>query len=119
MSPWIKTLCRLLVALMIWTPYQFATAGIIGTDQVVVSTAQADRDAVVSFLTRSDVQRQLQSMGIDPSTAGERVAALSDQEVRTLAGRINSLPAGGLSDAWAAVLIIVAIGAAVWWFWRR
>ncbi len=119
MSPWIKTLCRLLVALMIWTPYQIATAGIIGTDQVVVSTAQADRDAVVSFLTRSDVQRQLQSMGIDPSTAGDRVAALSDQEVRTLAGKINSLPAGGLSDAWAAVLIIAAIAAVVWWFWRR
>jgi hypothetical protein len=119
MNPWIKTICRLLVALMIWTPYQFATAGIIGTDQVVVSTAQADRDAVVTFLTRSDVQNQLQSMGIDPKTAGDRVAALSDQEVRTLAGRINSLPAGGLSDAWAAVLIVVAIGAAVWWFWRR
>lgn len=119
MSPWIKTLCRVLIALMIWTPYQIATAGIIGTDQVVVSTAQADRDAVVSFLTRSDVQRQMQGMGIDPKTAQDRVAALSDQEVRTLAGRINSLPAGAMNDAWTAVVILVLIGAAVWWFWRR
>ena len=119
MSPWIKTICRLLIALMIWTPYQIATAGVIGTDQVVASTAQADRNAVVSFLTRSDVQSQLQSLGVDPKTAQERVAAMSDQEVRTLAGKIESLPAGGLSDAWAAALIIVAIAAAVWWFWRR
>ena len=32
---WARTICRLLVALMIWTPYHFATAGMIGTDQVV------------------------------------------------------------------------------------
>ena len=118
-NAWTRTICRLLVALTIWMPYQIATAGMIGTDQAVATTAQMDRTTVVNFLTRADVSGQLQSMGIDPSSAGERVAALSDQEVRTLAGRINSLPAGGLSDAWAAVLIIVAIGAAVWWFWRR
>jgi len=119
MSTWLKTISRLLIALMIWTPYQIATAGIIGTDQVVASTAQADRDSVVSFLTRSDVQRQMQSMGIDPKVAQDRVGAMSDQEVRTLAGRINSLPAGAMNDAWTAVIIIVLIGAAVWWFWRR
>jgi len=118
-NAWTRTICRLLVALMIWMPYQIATAGMIDTDQAVVSTAQMDRTTVVSFLTRSDVSSQLQSLGIDPTTAGDRVAAMSDQEVQQLAGRINSLPAGGLSDAWAAVLILVAIGAAVWWFWRR
>lgn len=117
-TAWAKTVCRLLVALMIWTPYQFATAGMIGTDKVVTSSAQADRTTVLNFLTRGDVQNQLQAMGVNASNAKDRVAAMSDQEVSSLAGRINSMPAGAMSDA-AAVLLIIVIAAAVWWFWRR
>jgi hypothetical protein len=117
-TAWAKTLCRLLVALMIWTPYQIATAGMIGTDKVVTSSAQADRTTVLNYLSRGDVQNQLQSMGVDASLAKDRVAAMSDDEVRSLAGRINSMPAGAMSDA-AAILLIIVIAAAVWWFWRR
>ena len=117
-TAWAKTLCRLLIALMIWTPYQFATAGMIGTDNVVTSSAQADRTTVLNFMTRGDVQKELQAMGVDPSTAKDRVAAMSDDEVRSLAGRINSMPAGAMSDG-AAILLIIVIAAAVWWFWRR
>jgi len=118
MNVWTKTICRLLVALMIWMPYQIATAGMIGTDQVVASTSQADRTTVLNFLTRGDVANQLHSLGIDPSTANQRVAAMSDQEVQSLAGRINSLPAGA-DTSWGAVLLIILIAAAVWWFWQR
>src|SRR5437764_14308323 len=97
MNVWAKTICRLLVALMVWMPYQIATAGMIGTDQVVASTSQADRTTVLNFLSRSDVANQLQSLGIDPSTANDRVAAMTDQEVQSLAGRINAMPAGATS----------------------
>jgi hypothetical protein len=117
-TAWAKTLCRLLVALMIWTPYQIATAGMIGTDKAVTSTTQADRTTVLNYLSRGDVQNQLQAMGVDASVAKDRVAAMSDEEVSSLAGRINSMPAGAMSDA-AAVLLIIVIAAAVWWFWRR
>jgi len=116
---WARTLCRLLVALMIWTPYQIATAGMIGTDQVVASSsAQADRTTVINYLTRSDMAQQLQSMGIDPATAKDRVAALTDQEVQSLAGKIAAQPAGA-DVSWGAILLIIIIAAAVWWFWRR
>ena len=118
MNAWTTTICRLLIAMMIWMPYQIATAGMIGTDQVVTSTTQADRTAVLSFLTRADVANKLHSLGIDPSTANDRVAAMSDQEVQSLAGRINSLPAGA-DVSWGAVLLIILIAAAVWWFWQR
>jgi hypothetical protein len=117
-NAWTRTICRLLVALMIWMPYQIATAGMIGTDQAVATTAQMDRTTVVNFLTRADVSGQLQSMGIDPSTAKDRVNAMSDNEVQQLAGRINSLPAGA-DVSWGAVLLIILIAAAVWWFWQR
>ena len=117
-TAWAKTICRLLIALMIWTPYQIASAGMIGTDKVVTSSTQADRSTVLNYLTRSDVQKQLQAMGVDPSTAQDRVAAMTDQEVNSLSGRINSMPAGAMSDG-AAILLIIVIAAAVWWFWRR
>jgi hypothetical protein len=118
MNAWAKTICRLLVALMIWMPYQIATAGMIGTDQVVTSSSQADRTAVLNFLSRSDVANKLQSLGIDPSNAKDRVAAMTDEEVQSLAGRINSLPVGA-DTSWGAVLLIILIVAAVWWFWQR
>jgi len=118
MNAWAKIISRLLIALMIWMPYQIATAGMIGTDQVVASTAQMDRTTVLNFLSRSDVANKIQSLGIDPATANDRVAAMTDQEVQSLAGKINSMPAGAMSSG-AAILLIVIIAAAVWWFWQR
>jgi hypothetical protein len=115
-SVWAKTICRLLVVLMIWTPYQIAQAGMIGTDQVATTSTQADRSAVLSFVSRADVAGQLQAMGLDASTAKDRVAAMSDTEVSYLAGRINNLPAG--ADT-AGVLILILIIAAIWWVWKR
>jgi hypothetical protein len=119
MSVCTKALSRVLIALMIWMPYQIATAGMIGTDQVVASTSQADRTTVTNFLNRSDVATKLQSLGIDPSSAKDRVAAMTDQEVQSLAGRINALPAGGDISTAGVLLILILIGAAVWWFWQR
>jgi hypothetical protein len=119
MNVWAKTIVRLLVALMIWMPYQIATAGMIGSDQVTATSPQADRTTVLNFLSRSDVANKLQTLGLDPSNAKDRVAAMSDQEVQSLAGRINAMPVGAMSDTVEAVLIIAIIAAVVWWFWQR
>ena len=118
---WAKVFCRLLIALMIWTPYQFATAGMIGTDQVATASAQGDRATVSSFLSRGDVQRQLQTLGISPKAAQDRVAALSDQEAKSLAGQIQSLPAGAsdAGDVVIGILVIAAIAVVVWYLWKR
>jgi hypothetical protein len=113
-----RTFCRLLIVLMAWTPFQFAQAGMIGTDQVVQSSAQAERNTVAQFLSRGDVQSQLQSFGLNPANAKDRVAAMTDDEVRYLAGRIGSQPAGAMSDG-AAVLLVIIIVAVIWWAWKR
>jgi hypothetical protein len=115
-SAWAKTICRLLIVLMVWTPYQVAQAGMIGTDQVASTSSQADRDAVLSFVTRADVTGQLQVLGLDAATAKDRVAAMTDTEVSYLAGQINSLPAG--ADTMGIILLILII-AAIWWIWKR
>jgi hypothetical protein len=105
-----------LIVLTVWTPFQAVQAGMIGTDQVATTSSQADRSAVLSFVSRADVASQLQAMGLDASSAKDRVAAMSDQEVSYLAGRINSLPAG--ADT-AGVILLILIIAAIWWVWKR
>jgi hypothetical protein len=115
-SAWAKTICRLLVVLMVWTPYQVAQAAMIGTDQVATTSSQQDRSAVLSFVTRADVAGQLQVLGLDAATAKDRVAAMTDHEVSYLAGQINSLPAG--ADT-AGVILLILIIAAIWWVWKR
>jgi hypothetical protein len=119
-SVWARMFCRLLVALMIWTPYQIATAGMIGTDQAVTTPAQADRSIVTNFLNRSDVAQQLQSLGLSSTDAQARVASLSDQEVQQLAGKIQSLPAGANgTDVVIGLLVVAAIVVVVWYLWKR
>jgi len=107
-----RTICRLLMVLMAWMPFHVAQAGMIGTEQFVGSTSQSDRAGVLSVISRSDVASQLQSLGLDQATARDRVAAMTDQEVRSLAGHLNTLPAG--ADGTGIVLLIV-IGVLIWW----
>ena len=108
-----NTLCRILIALMVWTPFQMAQAGMIGTEQVASTAHHGDRTAVLSLLSRAEVAGQLQALGIDPAQAKDRVQAMSDQEIAALANRLASLPAG--ADG-GAVLLIIVIAAAVWWY---
>jgi hypothetical protein len=112
-SVWARSLCRLLMVLTFWSPIQFAQAGMIGTEQVVAAASQADRGMVLEFLGRAEVVNQLQSMGIDPATAKDRVAAMTDQ----VANRIQTAPAG--ADSTGIILLLLIVGVVVWWVWFR
>ncbi len=107
-------LCRLLIALMAWTPFQMAHAGMIGTEQFVSSANSADRTTVLNVLSRTEVASQLQSLGINPAQARDRVQAMSDQEISALASKLDSLPAGASSSG--GVILVIIIVAAVWWY---
>ncbi len=109
-----STLCRLLIVLMSWTPFQLAQAGIISTDQAIVS-AQSERAAVLNLIQRADVARQLQSFGVELATAMDRVAAMTDDEVRSLTGKLNAVPAGG-----DGLVVLILVGVLLWLvFWRK
>lgn len=116
-SRFFQMLCRLLVVTMLSLSFQAAHAGMIGADQVsAAGSAQADREAVLRILSRSEVSSQFQSLGMDAKTATERVAAMTDEEVRTLNGKLQSLPAGANGD-WGWLVAVIVIGAIVWFFW--
>ena len=110
-----RAVCRLLITLAIWAPYQSAQAGMIGTEQFA-QAAPAERGTMLNVVSRSDLASQLQAFGLDPATAKERVAAMTDDEVRQLAGKISSAPAG--ADV-AGLLLLIVVIAVIWWAWKR
>jgi hypothetical protein len=114
----MKLICRLLVVSLLFLSFQ-SSAGMIGTDQVATAGAvSAERLHVQSLLSRSDIANTLQSMGVDPKMAVDRVAALTDDEVRTLSGKLDAMPAGGTSG-WAVAAIIIVVAFIIWWLWYR
>lgn len=114
----IRMLCRFLVVSMMLLPFQTIQAGMIGTDQMAsAASAQTDRASVLSLINRSDVASQLQALGLDPKVAADRVAAMTNEEVRTLAGQLDSLPAGAMNGWWIAAIVIV--GVLIWWAYYR
>lgn len=116
-TSFMKLVSRLLIVCTLAFPFH-SQAGMISTDQVASTVAhdQDTRGRISDFLSRSEVQSQLQAAGIDAGLAKDRVAAMTDEEVVRMAGQIDSLPAGGYS-AWAvAVLIGLIIWA--WYAWK-
>lgn len=113
----VAAVCRLLIVSLAFVSYQ-STAAMIGTDQVAVAgAAQGERALISSVLSRSEVVRQLQVLGVDVKAAQERAAVLTDEEARTLAGKLHQVPAGADGNGWviAAVVIVAFL---LWWRWR-
>jgi urease gamma subunit len=84
-----------------------ARASVIDTTSYLQAQNDSFRTEMQTFLSRDDVHKQLVALGVNPSDARDRVAALTDQELRQLQERINELPAGG--DALLAVLGAVLV----------
>ncbi|MBE0530782.1 MAG: PA2779 family protein [Rhodospirillales bacterium] len=92
-------------------PLGVAQAGLIGSEAIVAAeTNAANRQAVDAFLQRQDVRDQLQTLGVSPSEADSRVAALSDAEIAKIAGSLPTDPAGeGALGVIVGAVIIIAI----------
>jgi hypothetical protein len=109
-----RATCRVLVASLLSLSFHGAHAGLIGADQAQAGTPNPDRVLVLGALDRAEVIAQLQTAGVDPLAARERVKAMSDQEVHALAQDIQSAPAGGMSTwGWVAVVLVAAL---IWYY---
>ena len=87
-----------------------AFAGIVGTGNAIAEqTSTLSRTALVEELNRDEVRVQLQAMGVNPDEAVERVAAMTDSEITTLAAGIGNLPAGSDVSLGVALLIILVV----------
>ena len=87
---------------------QTASAGVIATTQVIAANDRANNmEKIQRALADQRVRNELIAQGVDPADATLRVASLSDQELATVAGHLDTLPAGG--DSFLAVIGIVFI----------
>jgi hypothetical protein len=103
-----QSLCRFLAVALMLLPYETGQASMIGTDLAVQpANVQADRNALSSFLSRAQTVTELRALGLDPQVAQDRVAAMTDAEVSSLAGKMSALPAGG--DGLILILLIVLV----------
>ena len=103
-----RLVCGTLIATSVLMPYAAQTqAALIGSEQAIAASKSAERDKLRAFLARAEVQNQLASLGAP--NAAERVNALTDDEVQTLASRIDALPAGADISVAAALLIVLIL----------
>jgi hypothetical protein len=73
------------------------------------SSRAADLSTVTAALARDQVRAQMLALGVDPDAVDARVARLTDAELRTLADRMQSLPAGGDALAIIGIVFLVLI----------
>ena len=96
-------LCGLLAAALAMSPTGSLRAGNITTDRAIA----------MEFVDRAEVAAELERAGVSREQAQARIAAMSDEEIASLSGQIQSLPAGGGCDPWCELVVQVLVGAIV------
>jgi hypothetical protein len=108
-SAMFRMLCRLLALAMLSLSMQSAQAGMVATGQLLDQSGVApDRAALLEAVNRPEVAAQMRALGVEPEAARARVAAMTAEEVSSLAGGMHSLPAGAVPQFWAALFLVVA-----------
>lgn len=104
----VRFVCRVLIVAILGLLAAPSQAALMPAEETAVTGAASERAHVTEFLQRADVQKQLVAQGVEPQQAIERVAALSDDEVRQLSGKIDSMTAGG-TDVIGIILLIFIV----------
>jgi hypothetical protein len=104
-------LCRAaLIATVLVLPCGAAQAGIVSTQDVAAHEGlAAQRERVREFMAREDVADKLVELGVAADLAKKRAEALTDEEVVTIAGKIDKLPAGGALRQNEVILLLLLI----------
>jgi hypothetical protein len=92
----VKTIAVIISANLVTLGFvQSAGAGVISTETAIEMQERTARiERVSEVLARDNVRDQLIRLGVDPSAAAARIAALSDSELQQLEARMAELPAG-------------------------
>ena len=87
-----------------------AAANVVGTSEAISASRTTDARAVIdATLARADVRAQLAQMGVDQAAIDGRLAALSEDEIASLADQIQTAPAGGDFLAVVGIVFVVLV----------
>jgi hypothetical protein len=85
-------------------------ARLIGTQEALQMTQREEQLARINrIFLRSEVQEQMLAYGVEPKDVKDRLAVLTDEELRQLANRLHDMPAGGDSVLAVVGLIFVVL----------
>lgn len=102
-----------MAVVMLHLPLPTLAAGeMISTSAAVEELNRAQAQLKVhEFLTRADVRSELIERGVSPDEVSQRIASLSEAELKMLAGQIENNQAGGdvLVISLGTVLLIIII----------
>ena len=81
-------------------------AGMIATEKAL----PGDRERLNTLIERPEVAQQLEKMGIPAEQAKERVAAMSEAEVASIAGKLDSaIAAGAMSNTDLIIVLLIVL----------
>ena len=103
-----RTLMLSVLSMSIMIPVAQATM-ITGEQVANNQVAQQNRERVLAFFDRKDVQAQLQARGVSTESAKARVNSLTDNEIASINGHLDSLPAGGVDILGVFLLAIIIL----------
>ncbi len=85
-------------------------AGPISTQEAQQMTQREEQLTRINrIFLRSEVQEQMLAFGVEPKDVQDRLAVLSDEKLRQLAGRLQDMPAGGDSILAVVGLVFVVL----------
>jgi hypothetical protein len=100
-----KALSAVFLAFVFFAPQ--VHAGMIATDAAVQN---AERNRLATLLERPDVAQQLEKMGISAADAKDRVAAMTDAEVASVAGQVDrAVAAGAMSNTDLIIVLLIVL----------
>lgn len=106
-----RVLCSVMMSLILTNIPAVALAedgGMISTSAVAAEMSRTQaQERVQNFLSQDNVRRQLIERGVPPDEVSQRMASLSDSELRQMAGQMEQARAGG--DILVTVLIVLLI----------
>ncbi|MFA6190807.1 MAG: PA2779 family protein [Sulfurimonas sp.] len=92
---------------------QVSSAQIASTESVLgTSVNVSSKEKLVQILSREDVGKKFEELGVDPKTIEARIAAMTDEEASKIAYQMDTLPAGadaGMSIVGAIVFIFLVL----------
>jgi hypothetical protein len=86
-----------------------AQAGIVATSAIVRTDRAADMALIRTQLDQAEVKAQMEKLGVDAASVDQRIAALSDSELHSLAKQMQDAPAGGDFLALLGVVFVVLL----------
>ena len=71
-------------------------AGMIGTQALIEAQGRDQMlTRIDTYITKENVRNQMIALGVDPADVRQRLSALTNDELRMLDGKLDTMPVGG------------------------